>query len=73
MSLKNREERRSFVTACVSKGSNEAKEKLVQKSYYLTPELIKAITLKTAEGELDKSGVIREALKAYLKDYLEPK
>jgi len=31
----------------------------------------KAITIKTAEGDFDKSGVVREALKLYLADILE--
>lgn len=44
---------------------------LVQRTYYITNDLVKAITIKTAEGELDKSGVVREALKAYLSEILE--
>jgi len=46
-------------------------DKLKQRSYYLTDKLQKAITIKTAEGDLDKSGVVREALKLYLADILE--
>ena len=45
-------------------------DKLKQRSYYLTDKLQKAITIKTAEGDLDKSGVVREALKLYLADIL---
>ena len=46
-------------------------DKLKQRSYYLTDKLQKAITIKTAEGDLDKSGVVREALKLYLADILK--
>ncbi|MHB8125805.1 MAG: hypothetical protein ACYDEJ_09250 [Desulfitobacteriaceae bacterium] len=46
-------------------------DKLKQRSYYLTDKLLKAITIKTAEGDLDKSGVVREALKLYLDDILK--
>lgn len=53
----------------VNKG--DATEVLRQRSYYLTDKLLKAITLKTAESDLDKSGVVREALKLYLADILE--
>lgn len=42
-----------------------------QRSYYLPDELIRAITIKTAESELDKSEVVREALELYLADILE--
>lgn len=49
----------------------EHSDKLIQRSYYLTDKLQKAITIKTAEGELDKSGVVREALKLYLADILK--
>lgn len=70
MGLNDREEKRKSFVETMSNGSEE-KEKLVQRSYYLTTELLKAITIKTAEGDLDKSGVVREALKAYLKDYLD--
>jgi len=49
----------------------EHTDKLIQRSYYLTDKLQKAITIKTAEGDLDKSGVVREALKLYLADILE--
>ena len=46
-------------------------DRLKQRSYYLTDKLQKAITIKTAEGYLDKSGVVREALKLYLADILK--
>jgi hypothetical protein len=46
-------------------------ERYVQRAYYLPERLVKAITLKTAESDLDKSGVVREALKQYLADILE--
>ena len=49
----------------------EQTDKLIQRSYYLTDKLQKAITIKTAEGNFDKSGVVREALKLYLADILE--
>lgn len=52
-------------------GSSERADKLKQRSYYLTDKLQKAITIKTAEGDLDKSGVVREALKLYLADILK--
>jgi hypothetical protein len=45
-------------------------EKMKQYSFYLPLNLQKAIVIKTAEGELDKSGVIREALRMYLADIL---
>ncbi|TGE37541.1 hypothetical protein E4K67_12395 [Desulfosporosinus fructosivorans] len=51
--------------------NSEQTDKLIQRSYYLTDKLQKAITIKTAEGDLDKSGVVREALKLYLADILE--
>ncbi|MDR3602579.1 MAG: hypothetical protein P4L49_19205, partial [Desulfosporosinus sp.] len=46
----------------------EQTDKLIQRSYYLTDKLQKAITIRTAEGDFDKSGVVREALKLYLAD-----
>ena len=49
----------------------EQTDKLIQRSYYLTDKLQKAITIRTAEGDFDKSGVVREALKLYLADILE--
>ena len=49
----------------------EQTDKLIQRSYYLTDKLQKAITIKTAEGNFDKSGVVREALKLYFADILE--
>jgi len=45
-------------------------EKMKQYSCYLPLKLQKAIIIKTAEGELDKSGVMREALRMYLADIL---
>ncbi|NLD49123.1 MAG: hypothetical protein GX660_18340 [Clostridiaceae bacterium] len=54
-----------------SKVEPEDGEKFKQRSYYLTDELLKAITIKTAETNLDKSGVVREALEMYLADILE--
>lgn len=50
---------------------SENGEKYKQRSYYLTDDLLKAITIKTAETNLDKSGVVREALKMYLADILK--
>lgn len=76
--LDERENRRkTFVQTIVKPESNTEKEieneneKLIQRSYYLTNDLLKAITIKTAEGVLDKSGVVREALKVYLADILK--
>lgn len=55
-----------------SKVESEDGEKFKQRSYYLTDDLLKAITIKTAENtNLDKSGVVREALEMYLADILE--
>ena len=45
-------------------------EPMKQYSYYMTTKLQKAIIIKTAEGDLDKSGVVREALRQYLADIL---
>ncbi len=65
-------ERKSFVHTMVGDTPNKAEEeKFIQRSYYLSERLLKAITLKTAEGELDKSGVVREALELYLADILK--
>lgn len=67
-------ERKSFVHTMVEDTPNKAEEeseKFTQRSYYLSERLLKAITLKTAEGELDKSGVVREALEIYLADILK--
>ena len=55
----------------IMQGRSESTNKLKQRSYYLTDKLQKAITIKTAEGDLDKSGVVREALKLYLADILK--
>jgi len=65
--------RKSFVQAMTDTDNKkvEPEEKLIQRSYYLTEELLKAITIKTAEGDFDKSGVVREALKIYLADVIE--
>ncbi len=69
---------KNFITADKADGINEGEEQgeekgevLIQRSYYLTPELVKAITLKTADSSLNKSAVVREALKVYLADILE--
>lgn len=42
-----------------------------QKAFYLTEKQIKAITLKTIDSDLDKSGVVRAALDMYLADIIE--
>jgi len=55
----------------VNNGNKKTTEVLRQRSYYLPDRLLKAITLKTAESDLDKSGVIREALNLYLSDILD--
>jgi hypothetical protein len=67
--------RKSFVQTIVNENNAEPptknNEKFKQRSYYLTDELLKAITIKTSESELDKSGVVREALKIYLANILD--
>ena len=71
--LKSREEKRSssFVKNIVEQKDNtKEKEKYIGKTYYITPRLSKAIIIKTADGELDRSGGVRAALEMYLEDIL---
>ena len=53
------------------KNTQSNSDNFKQRSYYLTDDLLKAITIKTAETNLDKSGVVREALEIHLADILE--
>lgn len=46
-------------------------EEYKQRAFYLSDKLIKAIVIKTAESDLDKSGVVRSALDMYLADILK--
>ena len=72
MTLEEREKKRkSFVQTMVDKKQQQTEDKYIQRSYYLKEDLLKAITIKTAECSLDKSGVVREALEIYLADILE--
>lgn len=71
--LKSREAKRSssFVKNIVEqKEDSKEKEKYIAKTYYITPRLSKAIIIKTADGELDRSGVVRAALEMYLEEIL---
>jgi hypothetical protein len=49
----------------------KSEEGYVQRAYYLPEKLVKAITYKTAQSNLTKSAVVREALEQYLADILE--
>lgn len=44
------------------------KQEYKRKTYFLTDELIKAIALKSAHDDMDKSEIVREALKSYIED-----
>lgn len=48
----------------------ENPENFVNRTYALPAELVKAITLKTAEGDMNKNEVVQAALEAYLADIL---
>lgn len=55
-----------------TKSTKKAKLETKVQSYYLTPELIKAIALMSVFDEKDKSTIVREALESYIpKEYLE--
>ena len=55
-----------------TKPAKKAKLETKVQSYYLTPELIKAIALMSVFDEKDKSTIVREALESYIpKEYLE--
>lgn len=78
MSLEDRENQRktnSVVGAIINsndvKTSEEDKEALKARSYYLPEKLYKAVNLKAALNGSDKSAVVRLALTEYLKDILE--
>ncbi len=45
-------------------------DRLIQRSYYLTPELVKAVAFKSAKTGMDKSEVVRTALEAYCSEEL---
>ncbi len=66
-------QKRGFVQSMVeeSKPEKEEPEKLTLRSYYLTDDLIEAVAVKAAKSKLDKSSVVRNALKSYLSEYLE--
>lgn len=69
--------RKSFIQTMVTDDTAEENttkpetEKLIQRSYYLSDDLLRAITIKTGNGSKDKSGVVRDALEIYLADILE--
>lgn len=44
--------------------------KLKQTAFYLTEELIKAVSFKAAQDGIDKSTVVRKALEVYLADVI---
>lgn len=47
-------------------------EELKRQTYYLTEDLIKAISLKSAFEDIEKSVIVREALEEYIdKEYME--
>lgn len=49
------------------KNEDENKEEeLKRQTYYLTKELIRALALMSAYKEIDKSEIVREALKEYI-------
>ena len=55
-----------------TKSTKKAKIETKVQSYYLTPELIKAIALMSVFDEKDKSTIVREALENYIpKEYIE--
>lgn len=48
----------------------DEQDPLIQRAYYINKSLNRAITLKTVDSEMDKSEVVRQALKMYLAEYL---
>jgi len=76
MGFNDREKNRKSVAASMisdsSKGNDvEEKEKLTQKSYYLSDDQIKALALESAISGKDKSEIVREALEERLAERLK--
>lgn len=47
-------------------------DNLIRKTYYLTDLLVKAIALKAAHEDVDKSEIVRNALEGYIeKEYID--
>ena len=77
VSLADREKKRkSFVNNIAEnqqddiKRSEEVKEKMLNRSYYITKKIDKALGLKAVESETDKSSIVRTALELYLQDII---
>lgn len=77
VSLADREKKRkSFVNNIAEnqqddiKRSEEVKEKMLNRSYYITKKIDKALGLKAVESETDKSSIVRIALELYLQDII---
>lgn len=81
--VKEKKAKKLVAVAPTSSGFNEAgeyilagtpqkddKEALIPKSYYITETLTKAIALKSAYSGVNKSRIVRDALKAYLSNEL---
>lgn len=43
----------------------------IQRAYYLQPEIIKAINIKSATEDIDKNEIVDTALRVYLAEYLK--
>lgn len=74
MGFNDREKSRKSVVANMisNTGSgNDDKEKLKQKSYYLSDDQIKALALEAAISGKDKSEIVREALEERLAERLK--
>ena len=50
----------------LKKETKSKKSDLIQMSYYITTDMRKAIALRAATDDIDKSAVVRAALSAYL-------
>lgn len=48
--------------------TNLQETKTRRQTYFLTEELIRAISLKSAFEQRDKSDIVREAIKSYIED-----
>lgn len=46
--------------------TEKAKVTLIRKTYYMTPLLIKALSLMAAFEDIDKSKIVRNALESYI-------
>ena len=79
MGLKERENRRTSTIAAISgvgtgeetteksnRGRKKNHEKKVQRIYYLTPDLVRALEYRAFKDKEDKSSIVRDALRAYL-------